>query len=207
MSTTHSRTWDCGKPTEHNLSKAVKMLPGQTNDRISRKSRFTGSDAPKRSLNFRLRASSPLQPNYSLESISSTSHLMESVLKNIVVDSTWTQWAVGVWLLNALWKTDVFARILSLVGHLGFQHQPLRSLNPKNDGISASGPSADEWDWDSRNSESKQIGKNDFSTLGGLTEKGMMEESPWKMKVRKIENLKITGMMKSPDFILCLTHE
>ena len=171
MSTTHSRTWDCGKPTKHNLSKATKMLPGQTNDRISRKSRFTGSDAPKRSLNFRLRTSSPLQPNYSLESISSTSHLMESVFKNIVVDSTWTKWAVGVWWLNALWKTDMFARILSLVGHLGFQHQPLRSPNPKNEGISASGPSAiSEWDWDSRNSESKQIRKNDLSTLRGLPE-------------------------------------
>ena len=131
--------------TKHNLSQAVKMLPGQTNDRISRKSRFTGSDAPKRSLNFRLRTSSPLQPNYSLESISSTSHLMESVWKNIVVDSTWTKWAVGVWWLNALWKTDMFARILSLVGHLGVQHQPFRSLNPKIEGISASGQSAIRW--------------------------------------------------------------
>ena len=182
------------------------MLPGQTNDRISRKSRFTGSDAPKRSLNFRLRTSSPLQPNYSSESISSTSHLMESVFKNIVVDST-TKWAVGLWWLNALWKTDMFARILSLVGHLGLQHQPFRSVNPKSEGISASGQSAIRWVIPGIQNPSKSE-KNDFSTLGGLTEKGMMKESPWKMKVRKIENLKNNRkMMKSPNFNLCLTHE
>jgi len=189
MSTTHSRTWDCGKPTKHNLSKAVKMLPGQTNDRISRKSRFTGSDAPKRSLNFRLRTSSPLQPNYSLESISSTSQY-----------TVWQHLRIHVCWLASLWKTDMFTQILSFIGQLGLQDERFRSMNPQKEGIYASGQSLLRWvritraDLEFENiSGTNEIEKNDFRSSEASLSHKCIRNSLGKWRSGKSKISKITG--------------